>query len=201
MNLIWLSDLQSWKVTRAWQLSTRSTLLPGTTRHQEHIGNSAVNNSRGPIACSPQYSAKLIAKQLNFGWPSHPTFNVPPLRTMVTITETATATTPPTADWQLAHQHAQQRITRLQELRSREASSQSRIGSFFGGQNGTEGLRPAFRVGQLDTELLDEELLELMKGQLWNGLKYFRVCGPHPHLPPPQPSVIRIRREMRLANV
>ncbi|RPB03147.1 hypothetical protein L873DRAFT_1732116 [Choiromyces venosus 120613-1] len=95
-----------------------------------------------------------------------------PAATTTTATTAITAN-PPTTDWQLAHQHAQQRITRLQEQRAREASGQSRIANFFGGRNGTEG-RPAFRVGQLDTELLDEELLELMKGQLWNGLKYFR---------------------------
>lgn len=34
--------------------------------------------------------------------------------------------------------------------------------------------KPAFRVGQLDTELLDDELLDVLKQQLWGGLKYFR---------------------------
>ena len=38
---------------------------------------------------------------------------------------------------------------------------------------GREGTRPAFRVGQVDTELLDEELLELLRGQVRDGLKYF----------------------------
>lgn len=41
---------------------------------------------------------------------------------------------------------------------------------------GREGTRPAFRVGQLDSELLDEELLELLKGQAGEGLKFFGVC-------------------------
>ncbi|PQE23012.1 putative peroxisome assembly protein [Rutstroemia sp. NJR-2017a WRK4] len=41
---------------------------------------------------------------------------------------------------------------------------------------GREGTRPAFRVGQVDAELLDEELVELLKGQVGEGLKYF---GPH----------------------
>jgi peroxin-2 len=41
---------------------------------------------------------------------------------------------------------------------------------------GREGMRPAFRVGQVDAELLDEELLELLKGQVGEALKYF---GPH----------------------
>ena len=40
---------------------------------------------------------------------------------------------------------------------------------------GREGTRPAFRVGQVDAELLDEELLELLKGQVGEGLKYFGV--------------------------
>lgn len=37
----------------------------------------------------------------------------------------------------------------------------------------SEGTRPAFRVGQVDAELLDEELLSLLKGQAGEGLKYF----------------------------
>lgn len=39
--------------------------------------------------------------------------------------------------------------------------------------SGREGTRPAFRVGQVDAELLDEELLELLKGQVGEALKYF----------------------------
>ena len=38
-----------------------------------------------------------------------------------------------------------------------------------------EGTRPAYRVGQVDAELLDEELLDLLKGQVGEGLKYFGV--------------------------
>lgn len=38
---------------------------------------------------------------------------------------------------------------------------------------GREGTRPAFRVGQVDAELLDEELLELLKGQVGEALKYY----------------------------
>lgn len=41
---------------------------------------------------------------------------------------------------------------------------------------GREGTRPAFRVGQVDAELLDEELLELLKGQVGEGLKFLGVC-------------------------
>lgn len=40
---------------------------------------------------------------------------------------------------------------------------------------GREGTRPAFRVGQIDAELLDEELLGLLKGQVSEGLKLFGV--------------------------
>ena len=41
---------------------------------------------------------------------------------------------------------------------------------------GREGTRPSFRVGKVDAELLDEELLELLKGQVGEGLKLFGVC-------------------------
>ena len=40
---------------------------------------------------------------------------------------------------------------------------------------GREGTRPSFRVGQLDSELLDEELLELLRGQAKDGLKFLGV--------------------------
>lgn len=40
---------------------------------------------------------------------------------------------------------------------------------------GRDGTRPAFRVGQVDAELLDEELLGLLKGQVGDALKYFGV--------------------------
>lgn len=38
---------------------------------------------------------------------------------------------------------------------------------------GREGTKPAFRVGQVDAELLDEELLSLLKSQVGEGLKHF----------------------------
>ncbi len=41
--------------------------------------------------------------------------------------------------------------------------------------NGREGTRPAYRVGQVDAELLDEELLGLLIGQVGEGLKFFGV--------------------------
>lgn len=45
---------------------------------------------------------------------------------------------------------------------------------------GTGGTRPAFRVGQLDAELLDEELLQLLKGQVGDGLKFWGVSPTPP---------------------
>lgn len=39
---------------------------------------------------------------------------------------------------------------------------------------GTSGQRPAFRVSQVDAELLDEELLDLLRGQVADALKYIR---------------------------
>ena len=41
------------------------------------------------------------------------------------------------------------------------------------GIRGREGTRPAFRVGQVDAELLDEELQDLLKAQVGEALKYF----------------------------
>lgn len=41
---------------------------------------------------------------------------------------------------------------------------------------GREGTRPAFRVGQVDAELLDEELLGLLKCHVGDAFKYFGVC-------------------------
>ena len=40
---------------------------------------------------------------------------------------------------------------------------------------GREGTRPVFRVGQVDAELLDEELLGLLKGQISDALKFLGV--------------------------
>lgn len=38
-----------------------------------------------------------------------------------------------------------------------------------------EGTRPAVRVRQVDTELLDQELLGLFQGQVREALKYYQV--------------------------
>ncbi|OLL24971.1 hypothetical protein NEOLI_003115 [Neolecta irregularis DAH-3] len=42
------------------------------------------------------------------------------------------------------------------------------------GQKRKSSIYP-LKVGQLDAELLDEELLQLLKGQLWDALKFFRA--------------------------
>jgi peroxin-2 len=48
--------------------------------------------------------------------------------------------------------------------------------SFWSTIQGRDGTKPVFRVGQVDAELLDEELLELLRGQAGEALKYY---GPH----------------------
>jgi peroxin-2 len=49
--------------------------------------------------------------------------------------------------------------------------------SLWNSVKGRDGTRPAFRVGQVDAELLDEELLGLMKNQVGDALKYFGVSS------------------------
>lgn len=94
---------------------------------------------------------------------------------------------------------AQQRLLARRQLRESEAQTRraiqqsqnassvlSRLPFPFGGLGrrgidiwevikGREGTRPSFRVGQVDAELLDEELLELLRGQVGEALKYFGV--------------------------
>lgn len=75
-------------------------------------------------------------------------------------------------------QRAQSRVVAGQPQRANLASytPQAIFNRNFAGVGvlGNVVTKPAFRVGQLDTELLDEELLDLLKQQLWGGLKYFR---------------------------
>ncbi|TVY82316.1 Peroxisomal biogenesis factor [Lachnellula suecica] len=72
---------------------------------------------------------------------------------------------------------AQQDASRAAEQLRRLPYPLSRIGqagiTTWDSIRGREGTRPAFRVGQVDAELLDEELLELLKGQVGEALKYF----------------------------
>ncbi|KAL8305521.1 hypothetical protein RB597_003686 [Gaeumannomyces tritici] len=49
--------------------------------------------------------------------------------------------------------------------------------SFWDAATSREGTRPSFRVGQVDAELLDEELLGLLRGQVNEALKYLGGGG------------------------
>ncbi|KAM0287974.1 hypothetical protein ACHAQH_000041 [Verticillium albo-atrum] len=49
----------------------------------------------------------------------------------------------------------------------------SRLNSAWDAVSSREGTRPAFRVGQVDAELLDEELVDLLRDQVGEALKYF----------------------------
>ena len=49
----------------------------------------------------------------------------------------------------------------------------TRLSPFWSAIQGREGTRPSYRVGQVDAELLDEELLQLLKGQIGDALKYY----------------------------
>lgn len=70
-------------------------------------------------------------------------------------------------------------------LRSRLAAHPSPVlravgGRLFGiwdGISSREGTRPAFRVGQVDAELLDEELLGLLREQVADAVKYLGGVG------------------------
>lgn len=62
------------------------------------------------------------------------------------------------------------RLTRLTQ------SLRPELSSFWSTLLDSEGTRPTFRVGQVDAELLDEELLGLLKTQVGDAFKYF---GPH----------------------
>jgi peroxin-2 len=71
------------------------------------------------------------------------------------------------------------------QLRAGIAATQSpllrRIGnstlSLWDTVSSREGTRPAFRVGQVDAELLDEELVSLLQGQVGEAVKYFGGVG------------------------
>ena len=67
-------------------------------------------------------------------------------------------------------QHSSRALTRLPFPFNRLSTAGL---SAWDAAKGREGTRPEFRVGQVDAELLDDELLELLKGQVGEGLKYF----------------------------
>jgi len=55
----------------------------------------------------------------------------------------------------------------------------NRLADAVGAASTREGTRPAFRVAQVDAELLDEELVDLLRGQVGDALRYF--AGGHLH--------------------
>ena len=78
-----------------------------------------------------------------------------------------------------ASQHAQQRaahaahpISKLPFPVGQAAKQGLQLWDKIAGVGGT---KPLWRVGQLDAEILDEELLELLRGRVGDGLKYFGV--------------------------
>lgn len=63
---------------------------------------------------------------------------------------------------------------------SQKVTLSRQVIDLWGILKGREGTRPAFRVGQLDAELLDEELLQLLKGEVGEGLKFWGVSPTSP---------------------
>ncbi|KAI8932531.1 hypothetical protein NX059_010708 [Plenodomus lindquistii] len=69
-----------------------------------------------------------------------------------------------------AHQSSARALSRLPFPFGRLSSAGL---SAWDAVKGRSGTRPEFRVGQVDAELLDDELLSLLKDQVGQGLKYF----------------------------
>ncbi|KAF4592033.1 peroxisomal biogenesis factor 2 [Ophiocordyceps camponoti-floridani] len=74
---------------------------------------------------------------------------------------------------------AQQRVAarhRARQAQHTAAEARPRLRPLFHflqGARSREGTRPAFRVSQVDAELLDDELVELLRAQVGDGLRYF----------------------------
>jgi peroxin-2 len=78
------------------------------------------------------------------------------------------------AQARLAAQRESSRIEQRLSKLPAPVNSVGRVGiSIWNSIKGREGTGPTFRVGQVDAELLDEELLSLLKGQVGEALKYF----------------------------
>ena len=84
---------------------------------------------------------------------------------------------------QVARQHESRAAQQQSEITNNRSSltrlTQSlhpEVSSWWSTLLDSEGTRPAFRVGQVDAELLDEELLGLFKTQVGDAVKYL---GPH----------------------
>ncbi|KAG5913444.1 peroxisome assembly protein (Peroxin-2) [Claviceps africana] len=68
---------------------------------------------------------------------------------------------------------AQREASRVSSQLQRLPFPFSRLSSAWDAVSSREGTRPAFRVAQVDAELLDEELVDLLRGQVAEALKYF----------------------------
>ena len=84
------------------------------------------------------------------------------------------------ADFAAAQQRiAARRAQRARKLHDASRPSSSRLplptslSSLWASLRGREGTSPAFRVGQVDAELLDDELLSLLQNQVSEALKHF----------------------------
>lgn len=76
----------------------------------------------------------------------------------------------------LALQHEHERNQRLHRLPPSLRTAAFEVTDVWNVIKSPFGTRPAFRVGQVDAELLDEELLDLLKNQAGEGLK---LLGAH----------------------
>lgn len=76
-------------------------------------------------------------------------------------------------------EHGSSRAQRLRLGLQRLPFPLNQLGPAWDAASSRQGTRPAFRVAQVDAELLDDELVELLKGQAADALKYFG--GGHLH--------------------
>lgn len=72
-----------------------------------------------------------------------------------------------------AHLAAQRASSRASAHLQRLPYPFSTLAPAWGAISSREGTRPAFRVSQVDAELLDNELVDLLQGQVGEALKYF----------------------------
>ncbi|KAK2617053.1 peroxisome assembly protein (Peroxin-2) [Conoideocrella luteorostrata] len=68
---------------------------------------------------------------------------------------------------------SQREISRARSQLQRLPFPFNRLSPAWEAVSSREGTRPAFRVAQVDAELLDEELVDLLKGQVGDALKHF----------------------------
>ncbi|KAJ6442855.1 peroxisomal biogenesis factor 2 [Purpureocillium lavendulum] len=74
---------------------------------------------------------------------------------------------------------AQRESSRAAQQLQRLPFPLNRLADAVGAASSRDGTRPAFRVAQVDAELLDEELVDLLRGQVGDALRYF--AGGHLH--------------------